>query len=95
MQTNPDQFRPGYNPEDPGEGAIPRKTQLDIVTVVGYIIVAAMGFFALLFIGIAAISVIVFHEYLGLTALLPGLPLVWAFIVTLRAANEIAKGDLS
>lgn len=95
MSANPNQFRPGYNPEDPGEGAIPRKTQLDIVTVVGYIIVVAMGFFALLFIGIAAISVIVFHEYLGLTALLPGLPLVWAFIVTLRAANEIAKGDLS
>ena len=94
MQTNPNQFRPGYNPEDAGEGAIPRKTQLDIITVVGYITVAVMGFFALLLIGIAAISVIVFHQYLGLVMLLPGVPMVWAFVVTLRAANEIARGDL-
>jgi len=89
MQINQD-----YDPANPGEGIIPRKTQIGIVAVAGYAMVAAMGFFALLFIGIAAISVIVFHEYLGLAMLLPGLPLVWAFVVTLRAANEIARGDL-
>lgn len=94
MQTNPNQFRPGYNPEDPGEGAIPRDTQLGIVSAFAYAMVAALGLGVILLVAVGLFMIIPCHSLLGIVMFIVALPCAWAFIATLFAANEIARGDL-